>query len=59
MTGILPIKKDGNQSAVSDFGEYTVLAPGDFADFVGFTEEEVKRICENRQIDFDKNEAMV
>ena len=54
MTGILPIKKDGNQSAVSDFEEYTALAPGDFAEFVGFTEEEVKRICENRQIDFDK-----
>ena len=54
MTGILPIKKDGNQSAVSDFEEYTVLAPGGFADFVGFTEKEVKMICENRQIDFDK-----
>ena len=25
MTGILPIKKDGSQSAISDFREYTVL----------------------------------
>ena len=33
MTGILPIKKDGSQSAISDFEEYSVLEPGDFAGF--------------------------
>lgn len=45
MTGILPIKKDGSQSAISDFEEYSVLEPGEFAGFVGFTEEEVKTLC--------------
>ena len=54
MTGILPIKKDGKQSAVSDFEEYSVLDPGDFADFVGFTEEEVKKLCEQKNKDFEK-----
>ena len=54
MTGILPIKKDGSQSAISDFDEYTVLDPGDFADFVGFTREEVKRICDEKGKDFEK-----
>ena len=54
MTGILPIKKDGSQSAISDFEEYSVLEPGDFAGFVGFTEEEVKRICEEKNKDFEK-----
>ena len=54
MTGILPIKKDGSQSAISDFREYSVLMPGEFAGFVGFTEEEVKRICEEKDIDFEK-----
>ena len=54
MTGILPIKKDGKQSAVSDFEEYSVLEPGDFAGFVGFTEEEVKKLCEQKNIDFEK-----
>ena len=54
MTGILPIKKDGSQSAISDFGEYSVLMPGEFAGFVGFTEEEVKRICEEKDKDFEK-----
>ena len=41
MTGILPIKKDGSQSAISDFKEYTILGPGRFAEFTGFTERNV------------------
>ena len=45
MTGILPIKKDGSQSAISDFQEYSMLHPGPFAKFTGFSENEVKRIC--------------
>ena len=28
MTGILPIKKDGSQSAISDFKEYSMVRPG-------------------------------
>ena len=54
MTGILPIKKDGKQSAISDFEEYSVLEPGEFAGFVGFTEEEVKRICDEKGKNFEK-----
>lgn len=52
MTGILPIKKDGSQSAISDFREYTMVSPGRFAEFVGFTEEEVQKLCEQESIDF-------
>lgn len=54
MTGILPIKKDGSESAVSDFEEYSVLDPGEFAAFTGFTEEDVKDICAEKQMDFSK-----
>lgn len=54
ITGILPIKKDGSQSAISDFIEYSVLEPGDFADFVGFTEEEVKMLCEDSNQRFEE-----
>ena len=54
MTGILPIKKDGNQSAVSDFDEYSVLEPGCFAGYVGFTEDEVKNCCLKSSVDFEK-----
>jgi hypothetical protein len=46
MTGILPIKKDASQSAISDFQEYSMLEPGSFAEYVGFTEEEVRTECE-------------
>ncbi|MBR2258907.1 MAG: AAA family ATPase [Blautia sp.] len=52
MTGILPIKKDGSQSAISDFMEYSMLKPADFAEFVGFTEEEVIRLCKEFSVDF-------
>ena len=52
MTGILPIKKDGSQSAISDFREYSVLDPDGFAEFTGFTESEVKRLCEGYGMNF-------
>ena len=51
--GILPIKKDGSQSAISDFREYSVLDPLDYAEYVGFTEEEVKEQCEKHNRNFD------
>ena len=53
MTGILPIKKDGSQSAISDFREYTILDPDGFAEFTGFTEAEVKRLCEDHAMKFE------
>lgn len=53
MTGILPIKKYGNQSAVSDFKEYTMLSPGNLAKYIGFTEPEVIELCEKNGADFD------
>ena len=38
MRGILPVKKDGSQSAISDFREFSMLFPGEYAKFTGFTE---------------------
>lgn len=52
MTGILPIRKDGSQSAISDFQELTMVFPGDFAEYVGFTEKEVKELCQEYENDF-------
>ena len=52
MTGILPIKKDGSQSAISDFREYPILYPDGFAEYTGFTEDEVKKLCDEYQVDF-------
>ena len=54
MTGILPIKKDGSQSAISDFREVTILDPGRFAEFTGFTENEVRSLCGKYGMDFEE-----
>ncbi|MCR5790914.1 MAG: AAA family ATPase [Lachnospiraceae bacterium] len=53
ITGILPVKKDGSQSAVSDFREYSMTDPGDFAPYVGFSEADVKDICQKYAGDFE------
>lgn len=53
MTGILPIKKDGSQSAISDFREYSMIKPRGFGRYVGFTEEEVKHLCDEHHVSFD------
>lgn len=51
MTGILPIKKYGTHSALNMFDEFSVLDPGPLAAYVGFTEEEVQKLCERYQMD--------
>ena len=51
LTGILPLKKHGHQSAVSDFREYTMVRPGDYAPYVGFTQEEVVALCARHDMD--------
>ena len=45
MTGILPIKKYGTSSALTDFNEFSMLNPGELAEYVGFTSDEVKQLC--------------
>lgn len=45
MTGILPIKKYGTQSAMTDFIEYTMIQPECLARYTGFTESEVESLC--------------
>ncbi len=53
MTGILPIKKDGSQSAISDFHEFSMVSPMEYARYVGFTEEEVESLCNEYHRDFE------
>lgn len=54
ITGILPFKKYGTQSALTDFREFTMLKPGPLAEFVGFTENEVQKLCRQYHLDFDE-----
>lgn len=53
MTGILPIKKYGKHSALNMFDEYSIIAPLQLARYTGFTEEEVKDLCEKYGRRFD------
>lgn len=53
MTGILPIKKYGTQSAMTDFKEYTMIQPEPLEEFVGFTREEVQSLCVGSNLAFE------
>ena len=46
--------KNASQSAISDFDEYTMIKPREFGGYVGFTESEVKSICEKSDVDFEQ-----
>ena len=52
MTGILPIKKYGEHSALNIFEEYSMLDSAELAMFFGFTEEEVHGLCTSTGMDF-------
>ena len=54
LTGILPIKKEKAQSAVNNLDEFTMLQADELAPYSGFTEDEVKDLCETYNRDFDK-----
>jgi hypothetical protein len=54
MTGILPIKKYGTHSALNIFDEYSMTDPSPLEQYVGFTVDEVKELCERFHMNFDE-----
>lgn len=54
LTGILPIKRIKTQSALNNFDEYTMISAKVLDKYTGFTEEEVKGLCERFGRDYDK-----
>ena len=54
LTGILPIKKEKTQSALNNFDEFTMVSAGTLAPFIGFTEEEVRQLCERYHMSFEQ-----
>jgi hypothetical protein len=54
ITGILPIKKYSSESALNNFYEYTMTSPEPLAKYIGFTEDEVKALCEKYDMDYNK-----
>ncbi|MCC8127077.1 MAG: ATP-binding protein [Clostridiales bacterium] len=53
MTGILPIKKYGTESALTDFNEFSMTNPSKLARYVGFTQDEVQNLCQTFHMDFE------
>lgn len=54
MTGILPIKKYGEHSAINAFYEYSMVDAEPISEFTGFTESEVKELCEKYNKSFSE-----
>ena len=53
MTGILPIIKIKTQSALNNFREFSIVQPGKTSKYYGFTEQEVKALCAENDMDFE------
>ena len=54
MTRILLIKKYGEHSAINMFTEIAMTNPRELAEFTGFTESEVKALCNEYGMPFDE-----
>ena len=54
MTGILPIKKYGQHSALNMFDEYSIITPMQLAPYTGFTEEEARELCEQYHVCYEE-----
>ena len=52
MTGVLPIIRYNTESALNNFVEYTMVSPKNLAPYFGFTEDEVKSLCNKHHVPF-------
>ena len=57
ITGILPIKKIKDESALNNFREYTMLKSKPITKYYGFTEDEVRSLCKEHDMDFETTKA--
>lgn len=54
LTGILPIVKQKTESALNNFIEFTMLDSNVLSKYIGFTEEEVRSLCKQYEVDFNE-----
>ena len=54
ITGILPVKKYGTESALNNFDEFTMIQAEPLEEYVGFTEWEVQTLYQKDQIDLEE-----
>lgn len=52
MTGILPIKKYGEQSAINIFDEYSIIDPKNLWKYFGFTVDEVQTLSKQYDVNY-------
>ena len=52
LTGIMPIIKEKTQSKLNNFTEYTMIDSDEMAPFMGFTEDEVKSLATQSDMEF-------
>lgn len=52
MTGILPIKKYGEHSAINIFDEYSMISAKNLEEYFGFTGREVQEQCVQHDVDY-------
>lgn len=57
ITGILPIKKIKDESSLNNFREYTMVDSYPITEYYGFTENEVKMLCKEYNMDFESIKA--
>ena len=57
MTGILPIKRYGTQSALNNFQEFSMANADMLAGYIGFTEPEVRNLCAKYDMDYEEMKA--
>lgn len=57
MTGILPIKKYGKHSALNMFHEFSMEDQQELEEFVGFTDDEVRALCNRYGADYNQCRA--
>ena len=54
LTGILPIVRDKVESKLNEFIEITILNVKTFAEFTGFTKDEVKELCQKYSMNYNE-----
>ena len=57
ITGILPIKKIRDESALNNFDEFSMVKSKPITKYFGFTEDEVKGLCKEYDMDFETAKA--
>lgn len=58
LTGILPIRRYNSESALNNFYEYTMTGSFGLSEYVGFTDAEVRTLCDTWEMDFDRLRQM-